>query len=39
MNTQSLLIEQCKERIGTKSLSQELADILGINIDGAYTEE
>ncbi|NNJ55591.1 MAG: hypothetical protein HKP14_05645 [Bacteroidia bacterium] len=36
MSNQHLLIEQCKERIGPKNLANELADLLGVNMDAAY---
>lgn len=34
--SQSILIEQCKERIGAKNLASELSDLLGVNSDAAY---
>ena len=34
--SQTLLIEQCKERVGAKNLAAELAELLGVNIDAAY---
>ncbi len=34
--SQSILIEQCKERVGSKNLASELADLLGVNLDAAY---
>ena len=36
MNDQEVLIAQCKERVGNKNLAQELADLLGVNLDAAY---
>ena len=34
--SQSILIEQCKERVGAKNLAAELSELLGVNIDAAY---
>ncbi|MDB9881875.1 helix-turn-helix domain-containing protein [Bacteroidia bacterium] len=34
--SQSILMEQCKDRVGAKNLAAELADLLGVNIDAAY---
>ncbi|MGB1037744.1 MAG: helix-turn-helix domain-containing protein, partial [Bacteroidia bacterium] len=36
MSNQRILIEQCKERIGSKNLATELAELLGVNADAAY---
>lgn len=36
MNNQLILIEQCKERVGSKNLASELAELLGVNADAAY---
>jgi hypothetical protein len=36
MSNQHILMEQCKERVGTKSLATELSDLLGVNADAAY---
>ncbi len=36
MSGQHILIEQCKERIGKRSLATELSDLLGVNADAAY---
>ncbi len=36
MKDQNILINQCKERVGGKNLANELADLLGINLDAAY---
>ena len=34
--SQSVLIEQCKERVGAKRLATELSELLGVNTDAAY---
>jgi hypothetical protein len=34
--SQAVLINQCKERIGAKSLAAELSELLGVNTDAAY---
>jgi len=34
--SQSILIDQCKERVGAKNLAAELAELLGVNADAAY---
>lgn len=34
--SQSILINQCKERVGAKTLAAELAELLGVNADAAY---
>lgn len=34
--SQQALIEQCKERVGSKNLASEMAELLGVNIDAAY---
>ena len=36
MSNQNLLIEHCKDRVGAKNLANELADLLGVNVDAAY---
>jgi hypothetical protein len=34
--SQTILIEQCKERVGVKNLAAELSELLGVNTDAAY---
>jgi hypothetical protein len=34
--SQTILIDQCKERVGAKNLAMELAELLGVNADAAY---
>ena len=34
--SQTILIEQCKERVGAKNLAAELSELLGVNTDAAY---
>lgn len=34
--SQTILIDQCKERVGAKNLAAELAELLGVNTDAAY---
>jgi len=36
MNDQEILIAQCRDRLGSKSLAHELSDLLGVNLDAAY---
>jgi len=36
MSGQHLLIEHCKDKVGPKNLANELADLLGVNVDAAY---
>lgn len=36
MNEQLILMEQCKARLGNRSLATELSDLLGVTTDAAY---